>query len=81
MRLDFGCLERTELSANGFRSAIDPLLSNWRCAGLVTGEEIISLTTAGRFWHQTLLTYLKAAFKLHSASSQPKIKTYQEEAA
>ncbi|SFT82501.1 coproporphyrinogen III oxidase, anaerobic [Pseudovibrio denitrificans] len=71
MRLDFARLERADPKANGFRSSIDPLLSNWRSTGLIAGEEIISLTTAGRFWHQTLLTYLKAAFKLHSASLQP----------
>ncbi|SFJ99360.1 oxygen-independent coproporphyrinogen-3 oxidase [Pseudovibrio ascidiaceicola] len=81
MRLDLGRLERIEPGAGGFRNSINPLLSNWQRTGLIAGEEIISLTTAGRFWHQTLLTYLKAAFKLHSASLQPETKTYQEEAA
>lgn len=61
MRLDLRRLELDEPQINGFRSVIGPLLSNWRTAGLIAGEEIISLTTAGRFWHQTLLTYLKAA--------------------
>ncbi len=71
MRLDLNKLDQTDPKIAGFRTSITPLLTNWRESGLIAGDEIISLTTAGRFWHQTLLTYLKAALKLHSDSSQP----------
>ncbi|MDX5592143.1 heme anaerobic degradation radical SAM methyltransferase ChuW/HutW [Pseudovibrio sp. SPO723] len=70
MRIDLAALESNEHITQGFLQFMAPLLDNWRAAQLVEGEAVLTLTTAGRFWHQTLLTNLKAAVRLWCASHQ-----------
>lgn len=70
MRLDLTSLETCHPSAFGFSLFIQPLLENWRSADLIRGDAVLTITTAGRFWHQTLLTYLKAALQMHCTTMQ-----------
>ncbi|MEM9635032.1 MAG: heme anaerobic degradation radical SAM methyltransferase ChuW/HutW [Pseudomonadota bacterium] len=66
MRLDLARLEREHPKIAGFSSAIAPVLDNWRKCHLIEGFPVLRLTTAGRFWHQTLLSHLKSALRLYS---------------
>lgn len=67
MRVDLARLARHPAVPEGMLAYLAPLLDNWRAADLITGDTVIRLTTAGRFWHQTLLTHLKAAVAEHCA--------------
>ena len=70
MRLDLVDLEASEPATRGFRLFVAPLLRNWRIADLIQGDAVVTLTAAGRFWHQILLAHLKSALQIYCTVHQ-----------
>lgn len=58
-RLDLDCIDAP--LGNMLKARIAPLLEQWRAAGLVSiAGNVVSLTTAGRFWYGNLLSAFDA---------------------